>query len=345
MGIISIVPWKDEDLAPVMDLWQRVFAGRKYDFRMDEAGFRKRVLAHPDFDPEGALIARVESRVVGFALALAPGPGETGYLSVLMVDSDFRHKGVGGMLLDAAEGFLAGRGSTEMRIGYKGNPISFATGVDVKTPAYTFFLNWGFRNRGSLSLFMETTFAEFELREEIEGFIENKPISRHPVRDVRSRTSGGAVWVYGGTVPGWLGGFCERMYGWRSAISRADRDGRAGGGGFCRADPGGRGWKRRFYRDRDTSGLPAGQDRYGAVQFDVCGVQETGCGTQYTPYGTEQSGSGDLFRRRIQGAASGGLWPRETVGVIRSYTVSARARELTRNFKTVVMLLLEHPLG
>ncbi len=173
MGTLAIAPWKDGDMQPVMDLWQRVFADRKYDFRMDEAGFRQRVLAHPDFDPEGALIARVEGRVVGFVLAVAPGRGETGYLSVLMVDSDFRQKGVGGMLMDAAEGFLAGCGNTEIRIGYKGNPVSFATGVDVKTPAYTFFLNRGFRNRGSVSLFMETTFAEFKLREEIEGFIEN----------------------------------------------------------------------------------------------------------------------------------------------------------------------------
>ncbi len=173
MDTLAIAPWNDEDLEPVIDLWQRVFADRKYDFHMDEAGFRQRVLAHPDFDPEGALIARMDARVVGFVLAVAPGPGETGYLSVLMVDSGFRQKGIGGMLLDAADGYLAGREKSEMRIGYKGNPISFATGVDMKTPAYTFFLNRGFRNRGSASLFMETTFAEFELREEIEGYIEN----------------------------------------------------------------------------------------------------------------------------------------------------------------------------
>ena len=173
MGTFLIAPWKDEDLAQVMDLWQRAFADRKYDFRMDEAGFRQRVLAHADFDPEGAFIARVDNRVAGFALAVAPGQGETGYLSVLMVDSDFRRKGFGGRLLNAAGEFLAGRGCTEMRIGYKGNPITFATGVDMKTPAYTFFLNQGFRNRGSVSLFMETTFDEFELREEIEDYIDD----------------------------------------------------------------------------------------------------------------------------------------------------------------------------
>ena len=173
MSAFSISSWKDEDLALVMDLWQRAFADRKYDFRMDEAGFRQRVLAHADFDPEGAFIARVDTRVAGFALAVAPGTGETGYLSVLMVDSDFRQNGFGGRLLDAAGEFLAGRGCTEMRIGYKGNPITFATGVDMKTPAYTFFLNQGFRNRGSVSLFMETTFDEFELREEIEDYIED----------------------------------------------------------------------------------------------------------------------------------------------------------------------------
>ena len=173
MDVTSIASWKDEDLTHVMDLWQRVFAGRKYDFRMDETGFRQRVLAHPDFDPDGAFTANVEGRVVGYVLAVAPKSGETGYLSVLMVESDYRRQGVGGRLLDAAEGFLAARGCTEMRIGYKGNPITFATGVDMKTPAYTFFLNQGFRNRGSVSLFMETTFADFELREDIEDYIED----------------------------------------------------------------------------------------------------------------------------------------------------------------------------
>lgn len=172
MSTFSISSWKDEDLAQVMDLWQRAFADRKYDFRMDEAGFRQRVLAHPDFDPEGAITAKVEGRVVGFVLAVAPGPGEAGYLSVLVVDSDFRRSGIGGRLLDAAEGFLTGCGKTEMRIGYKGNPITFSTGVDMKTPAYTFFLNHGFRNRGSVSLFMETTFDEFELSEETKAYIE-----------------------------------------------------------------------------------------------------------------------------------------------------------------------------
>ena len=105
MDKISFAPWKDEDLAQVMDLWQRTFADRKYDFRIDAAGFRQRVLAHPDFEPEGAITAKVEGRVVGFVLAVAPGPGETGYLSVLVVDSDYRRIGVGGRLANAAERF------------------------------------------------------------------------------------------------------------------------------------------------------------------------------------------------------------------------------------------------
>ena len=49
MDVTSIAPWKDEDLEHVMDLWQQVFADRKYDFRMDEAGFRQRVLGASGF--------------------------------------------------------------------------------------------------------------------------------------------------------------------------------------------------------------------------------------------------------------------------------------------------------
>lgn len=210
MDDLSIAPWKDEDLLPVMDLWQRTFAHRKYDFRMDAAGFRQRVLAHADFDPEGAFVARVDTGVVGFALAVAPGTGETGYLSVLMVDSDFRQQGIGAKLLDAAGKFLAGRRCTELRIGYKGNPITFATGVDMKTPAYTFFLNQGFRNRGSVSLFMETTFAEFELREEIVEAIEN------------NRSRGILFGLCDAGHREALGAFMEALFpgGWEASVKR-----------------------------------------------------------------------------------------------------------------------------
>ncbi len=168
----QIVPWEERKLGAVLDLWGKVFGDRQYDFQIDEASFRSRVLEHPSFDPEGALLARAGEEVVGFVLVVAPEEGDTGYLSVVMVDPSAQGQGIGCALLERAEAFLIDRGKEEVRVGYRGNPISFATGADVRTPAYYFLLNRGFRNDGSLSLVMKLDLADFEWRDEIDGFIE-----------------------------------------------------------------------------------------------------------------------------------------------------------------------------
>ena len=113
----------------------------------------------------------VDRRVVGFTLAVAADDGDHGYLSVLMVDAEYRGRGIGTGLLKRAESFLLGRGKEAVRVGYQGNPISFATGVDVSTPAHPFLLNRGFRNDGSVSLVMELQLADFEWHEEIDEYI------------------------------------------------------------------------------------------------------------------------------------------------------------------------------
>jgi GNAT superfamily N-acetyltransferase len=167
----QIKRWEDSYLAEVIEVWQRVFADRMHDFKVDEGSFRNRALEHACFDPAGALLATIDCRVVGFGLAVASDDESHGYLSVLLVDDDWRGQGIGTGLLKGAEDFLGGRGKDAVRVGYRGNPISFATGVDVSTPAHRFLLNRGFRNDGSASLVMELQIADFEWREEIDEHI------------------------------------------------------------------------------------------------------------------------------------------------------------------------------
>ena len=167
----QIVPWKADALEGVIDLWQRTFADRKHDFRVDEGAFRSKVLENACFDPNGALLATVDRRVIGFALVVAPPDELHGYLSVLLVDADCRGRGIGTGLLKKTEDFLVEGGKEAMRVGYRGNPVSFATGVDLSTPAHTFFLNRGFRNDGSVSLAMELQIADFQWRPEIDEYI------------------------------------------------------------------------------------------------------------------------------------------------------------------------------
>lgn len=169
----EIVPFEESDLQPVLSIWQEAFSDRVYDFQMNEVGFRQKVLNHPSFDPNGASVARVEARAVGFALAVTPEDGEAGFLSVLAVHPAYRQKGIGAALLNRAEEFLKTLGRAEIRVGYRGNPISFAAGADVRTPGYYFLLNRGFRNRGSLSLFMEIDLNGYEWPREVSGFVED----------------------------------------------------------------------------------------------------------------------------------------------------------------------------
>ena len=73
MSAWQIKTWEDGYLAEMIEVWRRVFANRKHDFKVDEGSFRSKVLESPCFDPDGALLALAGNRVVGFALAVAPG--------------------------------------------------------------------------------------------------------------------------------------------------------------------------------------------------------------------------------------------------------------------------------
>ena len=161
-------PWNRAFDTGIVDLWHEVFSGRRYDFEMDHRKFET-VTSGSSFSAEGAQVATKDDRVVGFVLAT--DTDELAFLSVLMVHPDFRRQGIGAGLLRRSEDFVRSRGKEEIRVGYKGNPVSFATGADVSTPGYYYLLNNGYRNDGSLSLFMDLTFDRFEWRDEIDRYI------------------------------------------------------------------------------------------------------------------------------------------------------------------------------
>jgi GNAT superfamily N-acetyltransferase len=164
---ITLVPMRDEHIDSVLHVWRRAFEGRTHDFQIDRAGFVGRIVECPCFRPDGCLVAVNGSGPVGFVLVAVPEEATDCFLSVLFVDPEWQGRGIGARLLQEAETFPRGCGRTEMRVGYRGNPMSFCIGVDVSTPAHRFLLNRGFRNQGSLSLFMTRSLADFELTDEI----------------------------------------------------------------------------------------------------------------------------------------------------------------------------------
>lgn len=78
---------------------------------ISETRFARQVLLDPNFDPNGALVARDGDRIVGLCLALgrrtplenAPDDSERGYLTLLAVAPEFRRQGIGRTLVLAAE--------------------------------------------------------------------------------------------------------------------------------------------------------------------------------------------------------------------------------------------------
>ena len=171
MSLLLFDALSEKDIEPVLQMWRRAFAGRPHDFQVDAESFYKKVWNNPAFDPGGALIGRDGDEITGFALVLPSQETQAGFLSVLLVDPARQGSGTGSALLTQAGAFLIRRGIKEVRIGYRGNPASFAIGVDVATPAYAFFLNRGFRSGGSPSLIMEKDLTGFALSGEVSGWI------------------------------------------------------------------------------------------------------------------------------------------------------------------------------
>lgn len=99
----------------------------------------RQVLCDVNFDPEGLKVAVAGDEVVGFALAVrrrVPILGtdieaDKGWITAMGVQPKWQGKGVGGALVDAAEGFLQERGVKEIGISPYA-PNYFWPGVDAE---------------------------------------------------------------------------------------------------------------------------------------------------------------------------------------------------------------------
>jgi GNAT superfamily N-acetyltransferase len=177
---LNITSWDDDSIQPVTGLlegamasgrWLGGFADREFTFHIDEAGFRRDILDDPAFSPEGALVAKTDEAIVGFALAVIEEGKETGFISLLAVDPKHQRKGIGSDLLNRSEEFLASRGARQVRISHEDNPLYVCAGLDLASPAYPFLANRGYRT-GQISFVMQMDCDEFELGAEIPGFVE-----------------------------------------------------------------------------------------------------------------------------------------------------------------------------
>lgn len=116
---IALRTFGNEDLSALISFWNQVFADRRNFQPVTARMFRRRVLERPAFDPAGLImawrkIARGNDELVGLVHALKPPPqqglykrwGEQHHIALLYVHPDYRRRGVGSRLLQAAESWL-----------------------------------------------------------------------------------------------------------------------------------------------------------------------------------------------------------------------------------------------
>jgi mycothiol synthase len=120
-GRTVVRPYANGDEALILDLWRRALPQDPID--MDT--FAQKVLADPNLERDGLLVAEVAGRPAGFLIALvrrlpmAPeGDLEptTGWISAFGVDPALRRQGVATALFDAGEGYVRRSGRRRVEV-------------------------------------------------------------------------------------------------------------------------------------------------------------------------------------------------------------------------------------
>lgn len=131
---IRIEPYRNGDEAAILDIWQAALAPDAIDMET----FAQKVLADPNYEREGILVARDGERPVGFCLVVArrvPIGPESGldpddaWISAFAVAPDARRAHVASRLFEAAEAFARARGRRRVEVSPYA-PNYFWPGVD-----------------------------------------------------------------------------------------------------------------------------------------------------------------------------------------------------------------------
>ncbi len=130
----TIRPYQGRDEAALIALWNATMTRD----RINPAVFRCKVLLDLNFDPAGLLVAEVEGRAAGFVLSIARQvplflqglEPEVGWITAFGVHPDFRRRGIGRALFEAAQARMAAQGRRALLISPY-TPNYFIPGVDV----------------------------------------------------------------------------------------------------------------------------------------------------------------------------------------------------------------------
>ncbi len=111
---MKILSFKESDVPQVVDLWNTHLCGQTQYKPFTEKEFENKFLKNPSFSNDGTFVAVEDGKVVGFANGIVKKeflPGENhentpGYLTMVVVDTDYRGRGYGSALLRRLEDFF-----------------------------------------------------------------------------------------------------------------------------------------------------------------------------------------------------------------------------------------------
>jgi ribosomal protein S18 acetylase RimI-like enzyme len=134
--LIQYRPFRNPDVPRINDLWNfgQLGPGAARDFPNDVLDLL--VLAQPYFDKRGLILACDGKDVVGYVHAgfgaNADGTGistETGVICAVIVQTDYRRRGIGRELISHAEEYLKSQGAAQIVAGESGTQNPFYLGI------------------------------------------------------------------------------------------------------------------------------------------------------------------------------------------------------------------------
>lgn len=163
---MKILKFEDKYIPEVVALWKTHLSGQTQYKQLTEKEFEVKFLKDPSFSYDGTFVAVEDGKVIGFANGIVKKeflPGENhentpGYLTMVIIDTAYRGKGYGSMLLGELEEFFRKRGKKKSQSIFF-NPIKLewyipgtdkhdhnnSPGVDADTKAVAFMEKNGYQ--------------------------------------------------------------------------------------------------------------------------------------------------------------------------------------------------------
>ena len=155
-----------DDLSEVVHLWNDSVVNYSIYSGFNDESFKVKFLDNPHFNPDGALVATLDGKIVGFGVATYNNQGKDpaltpGYIACIAVDKNHFRKKIGTKLLLSLEAFLKSKGKTYVRNlffnpinlewyvpGYDRHEHPGAPAIPYNTPYYFLFMANGYNSNG-----------------------------------------------------------------------------------------------------------------------------------------------------------------------------------------------------